>query len=210
MYRIACLFFLFLLSCKPQENNEGVPASPEAGAAVLEETADSVSNARKDGTQISPEVPLDIKQQLPAALEVTLDRTHGLWQFPSLTTADAQRVPKEEQGPYFLEADFNGDRKPDFAVQIVERDTAFVYAFVSTSKTGENWQEYLLEKNALQVQEGKKRSLQFLRLAKKSDKVNTQEKNFTLPNDGISVGSEKSTAIYVFDDGQFRQYNTGG
>lgn len=200
------LSFLLLFSffgCKPKQNNEGVPKEPAAGVPVLEATVDSVGNARKDGTKTAPEVPIDVKQQLPAALEVNLDRTHGLWQFPTLADEHISNVPKGEQGPYFLEADFNGDRKTDFAVQIVERDSAFVYAFTSTKNENE-WQEHLLEKHPLTQQQGKKRSLQYLQLAKPTGTSQT-----SASANGITVMGKNSTATYVFADGQFNRSRAG-
>ncbi|MBA9079747.1 hypothetical protein [Rufibacter quisquiliarum] len=205
MYRLACVVLIALISCKPQTNHGGLPDSPAAAEPALENTADSVGNARKDGTHISSHVPLDVKQQLPALLEVSLDRTHGLWQYPTLTEQDAQRIPQGEQGPYYLEADFNGDAKQDYAVQIVERDSAFIYAFLS-GKNANELEEYLLEKHPLTPIEGKKRSLRYLSLARKDGKPNESASSKSLPREGITVGTENSAVTYVFEKGAFQRY----
>ncbi|WP_181308450.1 hypothetical protein [Rufibacter sp. XAAS-G3-1] len=201
--------FLLLLGCSPEKAQENLTEAPiSTVAAENEQVVDSVSNTRIDGTATTT-IPLDVKQQLPAELEVHLDRTHGLWQLPTLTTYDAQRVPSEEQGPYFVQADFNGDNKLDYAIQLMERDSAFVYVFLKAPAG--DFQEHLLERHQLFDIEEKKRSIRYLTLAKKADKLldGATRKKVTLPQDGLSVGAENYTATYVWENGKFRKYETG-
>ncbi|WP_148041360.1 hypothetical protein [Rufibacter immobilis] len=210
MMRILCVCLLLLWGCKPEKVQEQAELPAAASApATLEETVDSVANTRIDGTATTPSPRLDVKQQLPSELEVHLDRTHGLWQFPTLTDSDVQRIPQEEQGPYFLQADFNGDQQTDYAIQLVERDSAFVYAFVR--QADDEWKEFLLEREQLYLIDGKKRSIRYLKLAKKTDKYYdyATRKRMTIPQDGISVGAENYVATYVWEKGKFRKFETG-
>ncbi|ALJ01070.1 hypothetical protein [Rufibacter tibetensis] len=211
MNRFLYICLLGLVSCSPEKSAEEISTAPAASAnsPVLEQVADSVSNTREDGTATASSPPIDIKQQLPAELEVHLDRTHGLWQFPTLTDADVQRIPQEEQGPYFVQADFNGDKQQDYAIQLMERDSAFVYAFVKEKDN--EFKEYLLERNKLLDVAAKKRSIRYLRLASKQAKYYDYgtRKNIKIPYDGVSVGAENYTATYVWDNGKFRKYETG-
>ncbi|WP_205502584.1 hypothetical protein [Rufibacter psychrotolerans] len=195
------------MSCSPKKDPEDLAVVPVT-ADSLEEVVDSVANVREDGTATASTPPLDVKQQLPAELEVHLDRTHGLWQLPVLTDQDIQRVPPEEQGPYYLEADFNGDRQKDYAIQLLERDSAFVYAFI---KEKDDFKEYLLERHQLFDIAGKQRSIRYLTLAKKNGKYYdyTTRKSMTIPQDGISVGAENYTATYVWEKSGFRKFETG-
>lgn len=204
------LGLLFLLSCNAQQEHTGVVASTLSDSSALEETIDSVNDTRLDGTETSASLLVDSNQQLPTALEAHLKRNHGLWQLPILIDDDAERIPSREQGPYFVEADFNGDEQADYAVQIVKGDSSFMYAFLNI-KNGQTWQEHLLEKHPLIEIKGKKRSFRFLTLAKKTNRYynySTQE-NFSLPQDGISVSIENSTATYVWENGKFKKYETG-
>ncbi|KAA3437774.1 hypothetical protein [Rufibacter hautae] len=209
MNRAALFVSLLLLGCSPEKARETLAEEPIAAAdTVLEEVADSVTDASLDGTATST-VPLDVRQQLPAELEVHLDRTHGLWQFPTLTPTDLQRIPEEEQGPYYVQADFNGDKKQDYAIQLMERDSAFVYAFVMRSEG--DFQEFLLERDKLYDMDNQKRSIHYLRLAKKTDRYYdyATKQHFTIAQDGISVGAENYTATYVWEKGKFRKFETG-
>ncbi|WP_207434461.1 hypothetical protein [Sabulibacter ruber] len=211
MNRVLCFGFVLLLGCSPKKDPEDLsvlPPASDSASTSLEQVVDSVSNAPEDGTATTSTPPLDVKQQLPAELEVHLDRTHGLWQFPTLTDYDVQRVPKEEQGPYYLEADFNGDKQQDYAIQLLERDSAFVYAFL---KNKADFQEHLLERHQLFDIDGKKRSIRYLTLAKKTAKYYdyATRKQMSIPLDGISVGAENYTATYVWDNGKFRKFETG-
>ncbi|MBC3542163.1 hypothetical protein ACFSC6_13255 [Rufibacter sediminis] len=210
MKRILYLVAPLLWGCSPEKAQETLATTtPAADTAALDQVVDSVSNTRIDGTATTT-LPLDVKQQLPAELEVHLDRTHGLWQLPALTSGDLARIPQEEQGPYFIEADFNGDQKQDYAIQLQERDSVFVYVFLKNS--ADDFQEHLLTRDQLYQLEGKKRSIQYLTLAKKSDRYYdyaTRQKDIVLPQDGISVGAENYTATYVWEKGKFRRYETG-
>ncbi|WP_210489294.1 hypothetical protein [Rufibacter aurantiacus] len=209
MNRAALFASLLLLSCSPEKARETLAEEPVATADTpLEEVADSVTDASLDGTATTT-VPLDVRQQLPAELEVHLDRTHGLWQFPTLTPTDSQRVPQEEQGPYYVQADFNGDKKQDYAIQLVERDSAFVYAFVKRSEG--DFQEFLLERDKLYDMDGKKRSIHYLRLAKKNDRLydHATRQQTNIAQDGISVGAENYIATYVWEKGKFRKIESG-
>lgn len=204
MSRLVCIFLLLLVGCNAKEDrlaNED---------QALAQTVDSLNDANIDGTETTTGPPIDLKRELPSELEVSLDQRQGIWELPTLTDFDAQRIPKEEQGPYYLQADFNGDKQLDYAVQIVKNDSAAVLALIKT-KDGDGWEEHVLQKNALQNIEGKERSLYYLSLAKKEDKYynyNTQ-KNFTISNDAISVGAENYTATYVYEEGAFKKYETG-
>jgi hypothetical protein len=175
----------------------------------LEEVVDSVSNTREDGTATASTPPLDIKQQLPAELEVHLDRTHGLWQLPTLTDMDVARIPQTEQGPYFVQADFNGDKQLDYAIQLMERDSAFVYVFLKEKEN--EFKEHLLERYQLFDIDAKKRSIHYLRFASKENKYyeHGTKKSISIPVDGVSVGAENYTATYVWQNGKFRKYETG-
>ncbi|AKQ45876.1 hypothetical protein TH63_09840 [Rufibacter radiotolerans] len=210
MNRTFFLPLLVLLGCGADNAKEEVTALPAKNDSALAEVADSVNNARQDGTDTNAGLPVDKKQQLPAELEVYLDRTHGLWQFPALSDQDLARVPKEEQGPYFLQADFNSDQGQDYAMQIVEKDTAYIYAFLK-NKTGDDFEVHLLEKNALITQEGKKRSNRYLMLAKKSGKYYDQvlKKERVIPQDAVSVGKDESLAYYIWEDSKFRKNESG-
>jgi hypothetical protein len=200
--------FILLLGCSPEKAQENLTNAPVAKVAARnEQVVDSVSNTRIDGTATTI-FPLDVKQQLPAELEVHLDRTHGLWQFPTLTTQDAARVPKEEQGPYFVQADFNSDKKMDYAIQLMERDSAFVYVFMKS--TPDDFREHLLERHPLEDVEKKKRSTRYLKLTKKADKLyeGATRKEVAMVQDGISVEAENKTATYVWENGKFRKYKS--
>ncbi|GAB2539263.1 hypothetical protein [Rufibacter soli] len=211
MTRLFAFCLLLLFGCGPEKAKEEVKALPKRKAnAALEQVADSVSNARQDGTDTSTGLPLDIKQQLPAELEVYLDRAHGLWQFPSLSNQDLARIPKEEQGPYFLQADLNQDRLLDYAIQIVEDDTIYIYAFLK-NKTDEDFTVHLLEKHPLLARDGKKRSNRYVQLAKKSERYYDKvlQKEITMPQDAVAVGNEDTLVVYLWAQGKFKKAATG-
>ncbi|GGK79910.1 hypothetical protein ACD591_08200 [Rufibacter glacialis] len=205
MNRVLCSCFLVLLiSCRPEKD-----ADAPAVDQTLGQTVDSVSNTRIDGTATASSPPLDIKQQIPELLEAHLNRTHAAWKFPTLTEFDVQRVPQEEQGPYFIEADFNGDTRLDYAIQVVERDSAYVYVFLRDKENG--FQEYLLEQDQLYDIDAQKRSIRYLTLAEKAHQYHDYgtRKTISIPHDGVSVGAENYTATYVWDNGKFKKYETG-
>ncbi|WP_125077659.1 hypothetical protein [Rufibacter latericius] len=201
---------LLFWGCSPEKAQETLSTEPIAqDTASLDQVADSVTDTPIDGTATTT-LPQDVKQQLPAELEVHLDRTHGLWQLPVLSTFDVQRIPKEEQGPYYLQADFNGDKKVDYAVQLLERDSAFVYAFLK--KADNEFQEFVLVRDRLYDIEEKKRSIHYLRLAPDTATYYdyaTRKKGVRIPHDGISVGAENYTATYFWEKGKFNKLETG-
>ncbi|MFC6998151.1 hypothetical protein [Rufibacter roseus] len=204
MNRIVIFMLLLLVACKSKEDQMAHESQ------ALEQTIDSLNNANIDGTETTTGPPLDIKKELPSELKASLNQRQGKWELPTLTDVDAQRIPESEQGPYFLQADFNGDQRTDYAVQIVRNDSASVIVYIKKDKGGD-WEEHVLQRNALQNIGGKNRSLYYLSLAKKDGKYYdySTQKNLIFPNDAVSVGAENYTATYVYENGKFKKYEAG-
>jgi len=213
MNRIFPLLLVFLLlGCGPKEAKEEVSALPAPGRpSTLEEVADSVSNTRIDGTDTDTNtgLPQDPKQQLPAELEVFLDGAHGLWRFPPLPAQDSLPVAAGEQGPYFVQADFNRDRQPDYAVQIVERDSVFLYAFVRNSGK-DGFKEHVLDRYFLGKAKDANRNPHYVSLAREQHRKSGENPGEKAQAGlaGILVKSAKGSDLYVWEKGKFRKTTT--
>ncbi|GAA4300577.1 hypothetical protein [Nibribacter koreensis] len=139
-----CCVCIATLGCQSKETAEVGVTTANPGPEELEQTIDSANNSRQDGTVATVSPAQDVKQHLPPELEVVLDQTHPLWQWPSLSDLDRARLTQDQQGPYFLQKDLTGDKKVDYVVQLAEGDSVKVVAFMRPRQEGASWQETTL------------------------------------------------------------------
>ncbi|QHL86784.1 hypothetical protein GU926_04745 [Nibribacter ruber] len=200
------LMLLLMASCQPKEATEAGLVSTGPDTLQLDETIDSANNTRQDGTQAPTALPEDPKQQLPPTLEVYLDQTHGLWQLPELRPKDITRLTQDQQGPYFLQTDLNQDNQLDYVAQLMERDSVFLYAFISTGPD-EAFKEVLLDQRPLVKLDGEGISPWVLCLPQEQQTQDKSGKGTSAQAtaDGFLVLEDENTTLYQWRKGTFRK-----
>ena len=198
------LLLLLLAACSPK-NEEVTDKQIELGTDG--QALDTIANTKKDGLKtdentISPTLPIS-----QPVLQLLTQRYPG-WTQPDLTTAAKQNVADDGQGPTLVHGDFNGDNRPDYALQLQQQDKLVIAAVLDTGDG--NWKVYELKQDVLLDEQGKLKSPYHLYLIEKGETLKNESAagNLETPYEALGVGNENNQTAYLYQNEKFETYST--
>lgn len=197
------LLLVLLFNCSPK--NEEV-TEEHIDTDLSGDAVDSAANTRRDIVERPGTEEAD-PMALPQPVLQLLERHYTGWKQPTLLEGVAKNARRQNQGPYHVRGDFNGDNEQDFAVQIQQGDHVVVIAFVHNAG---NWEVQELKKDILFNERGRLKSLYYLYLTEAGAKLASDETNqdFETQHDAVTVGINDDATTYVLENGRFRGYST--
>jgi hypothetical protein len=206
-YYLFLIFCFYLnLGCNPRKTNASLPELSDSTS--LSAVVDSANFLSQDGLDYLP-LNTGSYEQLPQLLTELLNQKYAGWALPTIPAEHLGKAKNTAPGPYFLQADFNGDEVGDYAVLYQYQDSVTVAAYLQ-KKQG-NPQEIILERQPLETGEGEKYSLLFLSQKKKGTTVYDAQinKKVKLPLNAIGVGNEQTAHLFLFNGRTFSRLNIG-
>lgn len=194
---------LVISACQPEKKGrEALSIPPDTTS--LKQLADSGSFLGQDGLDYAP-LHTGTFDQLPSELNATLNTNYPGWTLPNLAKEYLEKTKRNHTGPYFLQADFNGDSTLDFAVQYLYKDSIYIKAYLQ--QPDKKLQEFGLDQFWFKSGASKEESRLYLSLLAKGkenlqDMVPEKEK---LPQPAIAVNHHSNSFLYYFDGQKFKK-----
>lgn len=196
------IFTMTAFGCTPkneevQEEYVEVAPAPEA--------LDSIANTSKDGVRtdennIKPTMPM------PQPVMQLLTKQYKGWGKPNLSSEAEARAGEHTQGPLIVRGDFNGDTLQDLAIQLQQGNDVVVVAALQVDER--NYRLHELKRDILFNERGKLKSLYYLHLFEQGQELYDDAANeeMEIPHDAVALGIEGDKTVYLFQDGEFREY----
>lgn len=154
---------------------------------------DSVAQATAEGNILHP---------LPDTLTTLLQKRQQPTKVATLTDQTMANKRLQVDNPLYVRGNLNGNKTPDYAVQVLQNDSIHIIAFLDYTQ---NAREVKVAAYPAQKLNNQYYSPYQLKLAPQDSLVRNPrlQKSMNLKTDGISVLKDNRTTMYVLQNGRF-------